>query len=243
MRHFWSRRMVSVNGFKAASAGDRNMRSRNPEDGGASNSRSNSANNVENGLTKIARILQNSQSALNYIHSHLQYHGLLAASPARQAAQIAIASRCGDNATSGISFLKALSVPERQAKLFGPAVAFAGGLGAGAPNRMLLRGYEGFKSPLPPLGALPEEHSFLDLFEQLLHCAREGILERRDTWLGNTVVAGLTARVPIEYGGFVEIVKYTAQGELAGRRKDIAQFTSRTVSQLGAITEEPLVTI
>jgi hypothetical protein len=233
MQHFWSRKMLSVNGLKAARAGHWNKRSRNPEGG--------SASNLRNGLTKIAQVLQNSASALNQIHAHLLSQGLLSVSLERQAAQIAIASRCGDSVASGLSFLKALSAPVQPAKFYGPAAAFSGGVATSAPNLMRLQGYEGFKSPLPPLSALPEEHSFLDLFEQLLVCARARLWDRQGVWLGNTVVAGLTGRVLFEHGGSMEMVKYTAQGEIIGRRNDIAQFTGRTISLLSAITDEPLV--
>jgi hypothetical protein len=234
MQHFWSRKMLSVNALKAARAGHWNKRSRNPEGG--------STRDLGNGLTKVARILQNSETALNQIRAHLLNQGLLSASPERQIAQIAIASRCGDNTAGGLSVLNALSAPVRPAKFYGPAADLGGMASSSAPNRMLLQGYEGFKAPVPQLNTLPEEHSFLDLFEQLLVCARKRLWDRQGVWLGNTVVAGLTACVPFELGGMMEIVKYTAEGEIVGRQNDIAQFTGRTISLLSDIANGPLAT-
>ena len=173
MRHFWSRRMLSVNGGKRARR---------------------SGANSPDALTVIAKILQNTPASVSRILTRLLDRGLLAKSPARQIAQIAIASRCGNGVDDGISFLEASSVPLVPLKLYGPAAASGGRLLASAPNRMLVQGYEGFKSPLPPLNALPEQHSFVDLFEQLLFCSREpggesSILERQGAGLGSAIIS------------------------------------------------------
>lgn len=199
-----------------------------------------------NRLMEFAEILQSRTRAVSFILSQLQGRGLLAASPARQVAQAAIVSRCGNSVADGISFLEALSVPAVPVKFYGPAAAFRGKPLAAAPNHMLLQGYEGFKSPLPPLQTLPEEHSFVDLFELLLLCSRQAgrkksVLERAGVKLGTTLISGLTAQSAIERESFAEIVKYTVAEEIAGTRKDIAQFTGRTIYLLGALTVEPLL--
>ncbi len=59
--------------------------------------------------------------------------------------------------------------------------------------------------------------------------------------LGTTLISGLTAQSAIERESFAEIVKYTVAEEIAGTRKDIAQFTGRTIYLLGALTVEPLL--
>jgi hypothetical protein len=106
MRHFWSRKMVSVNGNKPT---------RPREDAKQSNP-----------FAEIARALQTKPLAMSGTLSRLHARGMLAASPARQVAQAAIASRCGNNVEEGISFLEALSRPVEPVRLYGP-VADAGG--------------------------------------------------------------------------------------------------------------------
>ncbi len=193
-------------------------------------------------LMQIAMILQNTPSAVSRILSELQRRRSPATSFARQVAQTAIASRCGDSVSEGIFCLEVLNLPVFPVKLHGPTPASGRAPTIDAPNRMLLEGYEGFKSPLPPLKALPEQHSFVDLFEQLLHCSRkpsqgEPILMGEGAKLGTVVISGLTAQATIEHGGFTEVVKYSVPEESARARKDIAQFTGKAISLLAAITE------
>ncbi len=221
MRHFWSRKMLSVN---------------------ASNPIRNGGAKYPYSLMQIAMILQNNPSTVSRILSLLQRRGSPATDFARQVALTAIASRCGDSVSDGIFFLEVLSLPVFPVKLYGPTLVSGHAPTIDAPNRMLLEGYEGFKSPLPPLKALPEQHSFVDLFEQLLLCSRkpsegESILRNEGARLGTVVIVGLTAQATIEHGEFAEIVKYSVPEESAGVREDIAQFTGRTISLLAAITE------
>jgi hypothetical protein len=221
MRHFWSGKMLSVNASKPI------------RKGGAK---------YPNSLRQIAAILQNNPSTVSRILSQLQRCGSPATCIARQVALTAIASRCGDSVSDGIFFLEMLSLPVFPVKFCGPALVYRHAPTIDAPNRMLLQGYKGFKSPLPPLKALPEQHSFVDLFEQLLLCSRkpsggESILRNEGARLGTVVIAGLTAQATIEHCGFMEIVKYSPPEESAGARKDIAQVTGKTILLLAAITE------
>jgi hypothetical protein len=225
MRHFWSRKMVSVNGGKPA---------RGRETG------------RPNRVAEVARVLQNKPAALSGILSRLHTRGLLASSPARQVAQTAIASRCGNSLDEGIAYMEALSLPVTPVKLYGPAAAFGGRQLLGAPNRMLLQGYDGFKSPLSGLNALPEQHSFVDLFEQLLLSSREPggdkpIREDEDPASDTAVIEGRSAQVTLEHGNCMEIVRYGMPEEAAGIHKDVAQFTGATISLLAGLAGEHLV--
>jgi hypothetical protein len=195
-----------------------------------------------NSLIQIAAILQSNPSTVSRILSQLQRRGSPATDFSRQVALTAIASRCGDSVNDGIFFLEVLSLPVFPVKLYGPTLVSGHAPTIDTPNKMPLQGYEGFKSPLTPLKALPEQHSFVDLFEQLLVCSRkpsegERNFRNEGAKLGTVVIAGLTAQATIEHGGFTEIVKYSLPEESAGVRKDIALFTGMTISLLAAITE------
>jgi hypothetical protein len=199
-----------------------------------------------NCVTEVARILQNKHAALSGILSRLQKRGLLASSPARQVAQTAIASRCGSSADEGIAFMEVLSLPVTPVKLFGPTAVFGSSQLLGTPNWKLLQGYDGFKSPLSLLKALPEKHSFVDLFEQLLLSSRKpggdkSIREGEDQGPVTAVIAGRTAQVTLEHRDCTEIVRYGMPEDAAGIREDIAQFTSQTISLLAGLTEKHLV--
>jgi hypothetical protein len=196
-------------------------------------------------VVEIARVLQNKPAAVNGILSQLHRRGLLASSPARQVAQTAIASRCGNNAGEGIAFVEALSRPVTPVKLYGPSAAFAGRQFLEAPNRMLLRGYDGLKSSLSLLKTLEEKHSFVDLFEQLLIGSREAggdepAGESQSVPSGTVVIAGCAAQFAVEHAGYIEAVRYEGLQEVARPGKDIAQFTGRTISLLAKFAEEPL---
>jgi hypothetical protein len=226
MRHFWSRKMVSVNGNKPPH-----------HPGGA---------NRSNRFVEIARVLQSKPSAMSGIISRLHKRGMLAASPARQVAQTAIASRCGNNVEEGISFLEALSRPVKPVRHYGPVAEAGGAPLRRPPNRVLLQGYNGFKSPPSLLRALPERHSFVDLFEQLLLSRREPAGDKsaqrsQDVSPSAAVIAGLTAQVTMRHAGCVEIVRYAMPEEMAGMRKDVAQFTGQTIALLAGLAEEHLV--
>ena len=199
-----------------------------------------------NRFAEIARVLQSKPSAMSGILSRLHKRGMLAASPARQVAQTAIASRCGNNVEEGISFLEALSRPVEPVRLYGPVADAGGALLLRAPNRMLLQGYDGFKSPPSLLRALPERHSFVDLFEQLLLSSREpaggkSVHRSQGVNPGAAVIAGQTAQVTMRHAGCMEIVRYTMPEEIAGMRKDVAQFTGQTIALLAGLAEEHLV--
>ncbi len=217
--------MVSVNGNKPTRRGDAKRSNR---------------------FAEIARVLQTRPSAMSGILSRLHKRGMLAASPARQVAQTAIASRCGNNVEEGISFLEALSRPVEPLRLYGPVADFGGALLLRAPSRMLLQGYDGFKSPPSLLRALPERHSFVDLFEQLLLSSREpaggkSVHRSQGVNPGAAVITGQTAQVTMRHAGCMEIVRYTVPEEIAGMRKDVAQFTGQTIALLAGLAEEHLV--
>ena len=199
-----------------------------------------------NRFAEIARVLQSKPSAMSGILSRLHKRGMLAASPARQVAQTAIASRCGNNVEEGISFLEALSRPVEPVRLYGPVADAGGALLLRAPNQALLQGYNGFKSPPSLLRALPERHSFVDLFEQLLLSCREpaggeSVQQSQDVSPSAAVISGLTAQVTMRHAGCVEIVRYSMPEEMAGMRKDVAQFTGQTIALLAGLAEEHLV--
>jgi hypothetical protein len=225
MRHFWSRKMVSVNGGKPARGRDAGRL---------------------NCVAEVARVLQNKPAALKGILSRLHKRGLLASSPARQVAQTAIASRCGDSVDEGIAFVEVLSLPVTPVKLYGPTAFFGGRRLLGVPNPTVLQeGYDGFKTPLSLLKALPEEHSFVDLFEQLLLSSRETggdepAEESQCVRSSTAVIAGNTAQFLVEHDGYTETVRYEGLEEVAGSHKDVAQFTGRTISLLAGFAEEPL---
>ena len=141
--------------------------------------------------------------------------------------------------------MEALSLPVTPVKLYGPTAAFGGRQLLGAPNRMLLQGYDGFKSPLSGLNALPEQHSFVDLFEQLLLSSREtgrdGPADKsQSVHSGTAVITGNTAEFVLEHAGYTEAVRYGSLEDGAGSHKDVAQFTGRTISLLADFAEEPL---
>jgi hypothetical protein len=193
-------------------------------------------------FAEIARVLQSRPSAMCGILSRLHKRGMLAASPARQVAQTAIASRCGNNVEEGIFFLEALSRPVEPVRLYCP-VAEAGN--ALLP-RALLQGYNGFKLPPSLLRDLPERHSFVDLFEQLLLSCREpagdkSVHQGEGANPCAAVIAGQTAQVTMRHADCVEIVRYTMPEEMAGMRKDIAQFTGQTIALLAGLAEKHLV--
>ena len=199
-----------------------------------------------NPFAQIARVLQTKPSAMSGILSRLHTRGMLAASPARQVAQAAIASRCGNNVEEGISFLDALSRPVEPVRLYGPVTDAGGALLLRAPSRTLVQGCNGFKSPPSLLKALPERHSFVDLFEQLLLSSREpagGKSVHRSQGVNPraAVIAGQTAQVTMRHAGCVEIVRYTIPEEIAGMRKDVAQFTGQTIALLAGLAKEHLV--
>ena len=201
---------------------------------------------LSNRFAEIALVLQSKPSAMGEILSRLHKRGMLAASPARQVAQTAIASRCGNNVEEGISFLEALSRPVEPVRLYGPVAEAGGALPLRAPKRMLLQGYNGFKSPPSLLRALPERHSFVDLFEQLLLSSREpaggaSAHQGRGVNPSAVVITGQTAQVTMRHAGCVEIVRYAMPEEFAGMRRDIAQFTGRTITLLAGLAEEHLV--
>jgi hypothetical protein len=226
MRHFWSRKMVSVNGIKPTRP-RRNAKPSNP-------------------FAEIARVLQTKPSALSEILSRLHARGKLAASPARQVAQTAIASRCGNNVEEGISFLEALSLPVEPLRLYSPLADAGGARLQGAPNHMLLQGGDGFKSPPSLLTAMPERHSFVDLFEQLLLSSRmpaggKSVHRSQGVRPGAAVITGHTAQITMRHAGCMEIIKYTAPEEIAGMRKDVAQFTGQTIVLLAGLAKEHLV--
>jgi hypothetical protein len=197
-------------------------------------------------LAGIARVLQSKPSAIGEILSRLHKRGLLATSPARQVAQTAIASRCGDSVEEGISYMEALSVPVEPVKLFGLAADLGSARLLGTPNRILLQGYDDFRSPFPLLKGLPERHSFVDLFELLLLSSHEpaggkSTPTSQAASPSAAVIAGRTAQVAMRHSGYVEVVKYGMPEEVAGRRKDVAQFTGHTIALLAGLAEEHLV--
>jgi hypothetical protein len=167
---------------------------------------------------------------------------MLAASPARQVAQAAIASRCGNNVEEGISFLEALSRPVEPLRLYGPLADAGGARLLGAPDRMLFRGYDGFKSPPSLLTALPKRHSFVDLFEQLLLFAGGKSVHRsQGVEPGAAIITDHTAQITMRHAGCMEIVRYTVPEEIAAMRKDVAQFTGQTIALLAGLAKEHLV--
>ncbi len=187
-------------------------------------------------------MLQTKPSAMSEILSRLHMRGMLSASPARQVAQTAIASRCGNNVEEGISFLEALSRPVEPLRLYGPVADAGGARLLGAPDRMLFQGYDGFKSPPSLLTALPERHSFVDLFEQLLLSAGGKSVHRsQGVKPGAAVITGHTAQITMRHAGCMEIVRYTVPEEIAGMRKDVAQFTGQTIALLAGLAKEHLV--
>ena len=199
-----------------------------------------------NPFAQIARVLQTKPLAMSGILSRLHTRGMLAASPARQVAQAAIASRCGNNAEEGISFLDALSRPVEPVRLYGPAAEAGGACLLGAPDRMHLQGCDGFKSPPSLLRDLPERHSFVDLFEQLLLSSRKpaggkSVHRSQGAKPGAAVITGHTAQITMRHASCMEIVRYTVPEEIAGMRKDVAQFTGQTIALLAGLTEEHLV--
>ncbi len=201
-----------------------------------------------NSLTQLASLLKAKPAVVSEIRAELYEQGLLAATPARQLAQVAITTRCGNNAKDGISALALLSVPVIPAKVFGEKVHFGGGAAEdGNPGGALLRGYKGFKTPLSVLEDLPEKHSFVDLLERFLLGAakRSGetsILEAERVELGAAVIFGRTAQATFDLGQFFrESAKYGLPEEISGMHRDVVQLSGPAISRLANLTEKPLV--
>jgi len=195
---------------------------------------------------QLASILQVKPAVVSEILAELQEQSLIAASPARQLAQVAIALRCGNSVKGGISHLQALSLPVAPVKLYGLKESFSALPETGSPGRQLLHGYEGFRTPCSLLNELPELHSFVDLFEQLVlgSFKRKGdksILESEGVEVRTAVIFEHTAQVTFEHGQrFRESVKYVLPEEISETHKDIAQFTGWTISLLANLTDKPL---
>jgi len=135
MRHFWSRKMLSVKKNEQSYGYD---------------------TLISNSLMQLASILQVKPAVVSEILAELQEQSLIAASPARQLAQVAIALRCGNSVKGGISHLQALSLPVAPVKLYGLKESFSALPETGSPGRQLLHGYEGFRTPCSLLNELPE---------------------------------------------------------------------------------------
>ena len=197
---------------------------------------------------ELASILQSKPVFVKEIIAELRERGLLASSPAQRIAQIAIASRCGNSIAHGVFFLAALSVPTCPAKLHGSNELF-GGRRIRNPDLRHLESYKGFKTPLPSLKELPEKHSFVDLFERLLLCAKsnrghQSMLEGEGVELGTIVISGHAVQVTFDYGqAFREFVQYALPDEMAVTFKDFAQFTRPTIFRLAKLAETPLAEI
>jgi hypothetical protein len=189
-------------------------------------------------VTWLASILQKDPAVVSGISAELRSQGLFAGSQARQIAQIAIASKCGNGVRDGISFMKALSLPVLPVKRYGPKNFF------GASTGGLFAGYTGFKTRLSLLERLPEEHSFVDLFELLIIGAarRNGekpILEREEIELGAAVMFDRTAQVTFEQARLSrELVIYIVPEEFAGMQGKIAQFSGRAIALLATLIEK-----
>jgi hypothetical protein len=194
---------------------------------------------------ELAAIIQCKPSSVKHVIAYLRERDLLASSPARQIAQVAIACRCGDNISRGISFLEALSLPMLPAKLHGSGELL------GRRNTInldlgLLQSYEGVKAPLPLLEKLHEIHSFVDMFETLLLSARstrgqKSMLESHGVDLGTIVVFNCAALVKFDYGNaFREFIQYALPAGMSLKREDFAQFTKNTIYRLAKLTDRPL---
>jgi hypothetical protein len=175
----------------------------------------------------------------------LRDRDLLASSPARQIAQVAIACRCGDSISQGISFLAALSPVMLPAKLHG-SNQLLGGKHTVNLDLSLLQSYQGFKTPLPLLEELQEEHSFVDMFEKLLLSARstrgqKSMLENHGVELGTVFVFNRAVLVRFDYGNaFREFAQYALPARMALKRNDSAQFTKNAICRLAKLAEKPL---
>jgi len=195
---------------------------------------------------ELGAIVQCQPSSVKHAIDHLRERDLLASSPVRQVAQVAIACRCGDSISQGISFLLSLSSPMSPAKIHGSNDIFKGRNTINLDLR-LLQSYGGFRTPLPLLAELHEMHSFVDMFEKLLLSARsprprKSMLEDHGVELGTIGILGCAATVKFDYGNaFREFVQYALPAGMALKREDFAQFTKNTIYRLAKLTERPLV--
>ncbi len=194
---------------------------------------------------ELAAIIQCQPRSVKLIIAHLRDRDLLASSPARQIAQVAIACRCGDSISEGLSFLEALSPLVLPAKLHGSNQLW-GGKSTVNLDLSPLQSYQGFKTPLPLLEELQEEHSFVDMLEKLLLSARstrgqKSMLEAQGVELGTVVVFNRAVLVRFDYGNaFREFAQYALPARMALKRDDFAQFTKNAICRLAKLTEMPL---
>ena len=194
---------------------------------------------------ELGAIIQCQPSSVKHVIAHLRQRDLLASSPARQIAQVAITCRCGDSISQGIAFLEALSLLMSPAKLHGSNKLF-GGRNTINLDIGLLQSYERFKAPLPLLEELHEMHSFVDMFENILLSARStrgqrSMLEDHGVELGTVVVFDRAALVKFDYGAaFREFVQYALPAGMALKRENFAQFTKNTICRLAKLAERPL---